>query len=93
MTLDDIIVKVSKEQDLPKDFVRKVYKSYWKAVKEYIESLPLKEELTDEEFQKLQPNVNIPSLGKLYVTLDKYRGMKKLNTSINNKNNNNATRN
>lgn len=46
-------------------------------VREHITSLPLKEDLTDEEFLKLQPNVNIPSIGKLSVTLDRYKGMKK----------------
>jgi hypothetical protein len=76
MTYNDIIAKVSDELDLPKKFVDKVYRSYWRAVREHISSLPLKEDLTDEEFMKLQPNVNIPSLGKLYVTLGKYRAMK-----------------
>jgi hypothetical protein len=33
--------------------------------------------LSDEEFMKLQPNVNIPSIGKLYITLDRYKRMKK----------------
>jgi hypothetical protein len=36
----------------------------------------LKEDLTDEEFLKLQPNVNIPSIGKLYVTPERYRRLK-----------------
>lgn len=76
MTYNDIIVKVSDELDLPKKFVDKVYRSYWRAIREHITSLPLKEDLTDEEFMRLQPNVNIPSLGKLYVTLDKYRAMR-----------------
>jgi hypothetical protein len=35
------------------------------------------QDLTDEEFLALRPNVNIPSIGKLYVTLDRYRRMKK----------------
>jgi hypothetical protein len=36
----------------------------------------LKEDLSDEEFLKLKPNVNIPSLGKFYVTLERYRKVK-----------------
>ena len=35
------------------------------------------EELSDEEFLKQKPNINIPSIGKLYVTLDKYQRMKR----------------
>ena len=68
------------------------HRSYWRAVKEHIAALPLKEDLTDEEFLKLQPNINIPSLGKLYVTLDRYKRMKKMQEIKNNiKENNNVT--
>lgn len=76
MSYDEIIAKVASDLGLPKRLVDKTYKSYWKAVREHISSLPLKEDLTDEEFMKLQPNVNIPSLGKLYLTLDRYRKIK-----------------
>ena len=78
MTYNEIIAEVSKSTGLSKHFVDKVYKSYWRAVREHIVSLPLKEDLTDEEFMQLQPNVNIPSLGKLYVTLDRYKRAKAL---------------
>lgn len=77
MSYDDIIAKVSKELNLPQNLVDKTYKAYWRAVKEHISELPLKDDLTDEEFKKLKPNVNIPSIGKLYVTLDRYQRVKK----------------
>ena len=77
MTYRKIISSISKELGLPYTFVDRTYKSYWKVIREHIEALPLKEDLTDEEFLKLQPNVNVPSLGKLYVTLDRYHRMKK----------------
>lgn len=76
MEYNEIIAVVSDKLGLSKDMVDKVYKSYWRSVKEYISSLPLKEDLSDEEFLSLQPNVNIPSIGKLYVTLDRYKGLK-----------------
>lgn len=82
MTYDEIIQKVSEELDLPKKFVDKIYRAFWRAVREHIESLPLKEDLTDEQFMELQPNVNIPSIGKLYVTLDRYRRLKKQSAII-----------
>lgn len=78
MTLDEIISKVAKEQGLPAKTVDRIYRSYWKAVREYVCSLPLKEDLSDDEFMQLQPNINIPSIGKLHVTLDRYRNMKKM---------------
>lgn len=71
-----IITEVSENLDLPKVFVDKVYKAYWRVVREHISSLPLKEDLSDEQFTQLKPNVNIPSIGKLYVTLEKYRWCK-----------------
>ena len=77
MTYDEIITKVSASLGLSKGLVDKTYRAYWRAVREHITSLPLKEDLTDEEFMGLQPNVNIPSIGKLHVTLDRYHRMKK----------------
>ena len=76
MTYNEIIGTVAKSTGLPKTLVDKTYKAYWKAVREHITSLPLKEDLTDEEFLRLQPNINIPSIGKLYVTLERYKRMK-----------------
>lgn len=73
MTQKEILAAVSVKLGLPKTFVTKVYKAYWRAVREHIESLPLKEEMSEEEFKRLKPNVNIPSLGKFYVTFEKYK--------------------
>ena len=77
MTYDEIISKVADKLGLSVELVDKTYRAYWKSIREHITSLPLKEDLTDEEFLKLQPNVNIPSIGKLHVTLDRYKRMKK----------------
>lgn len=77
MNYDDIISKVAEDSGLSKEFVDKVYKSYWLTIKEKIKELPLKEDLTEEEFNRLRTNFNIPSLGKLYVTYDSWKGMKR----------------
>ena len=82
MTYNEIIAKVANIVSLDKTLVNKVYKSYWRAVKEHIEELPLKDDLSEEDFCKIQPNVNIPSLGKLYVTYDRYKRIKKQNLII-----------
>lgn len=76
MTYNEIISIVAKQTNLPKAIVDKTYKAYWKTIREYIKELPLKEDLTDEEFKKLRPNINIPSIGKLNVTLDRYKALK-----------------
>lgn len=78
MTYNDIISKVADKLGLPVGLVDRTYKAYWRSIREHITSLPLKKDLTDKEFLKLQPNVNIPSIGKLHVTLDRYRRMKKM---------------
>ncbi len=43
-------------------------------MREHLSSLPLKEELTEEEFNALQPSISLPSLGKLYVTYERQKG-------------------
>lgn len=78
MTLDEIIREVAHELDMPYIFVDRVYHAYWKGVRDYITSLPLTEELTDEEFLALRPNVNIPRIGKLNVLLDNYKRRRKV---------------
>lgn len=71
MTYSDIVIKVSQEVGLPPEVVDKVYKSYWLFIKQSIQALPLKEELSQEAFTKLKTNFNIPSLGKLSCTYDR----------------------
>lgn len=78
MTYKEIISEVSIKTGIPKRTVDRTYKAYWKAIRAHITALPLKEDLTEEEFNQLQPNVNIPSIGKLHVTLDRYKKMKKM---------------
>lgn len=73
----DIILSVSKDLGISPDVVEKVYKAYWLYIKITIEALPLKEDLTEEEFSKLRTNFNIGSLGKLFVTYKHYVGIKK----------------
>lgn len=77
MSYEEIISTVAAETGLSSRLVDRTYKAYWKIIREHIKSLPLKEDLTDEQFANLQPNINLPSLGKLNVTLDRYHGMKK----------------
>lgn len=79
MTYKEIIRKVAEDTSLPQTLVDRAYRAYWRAVREYITSLPLKEDMEDAEFLKLRPNVNIPSIGKLHVTLDRWHGVKKMN--------------
>lgn len=73
MTYDEIVAQVAGELGIPKGMVNRIYRAYWKTVRQYISSLPLKDYLTDEEFSRLRTSVNVPSLGKFYVSPYRYR--------------------
>lgn len=77
MSYPDVIGKVSEELNLPKEVVDKAYKSFWLFINQSIQSLPLKENLNEEDFAKLKTNYNIPSLGKLTCTYERMLGVKK----------------
>lgn len=68
--------KVSKEMNIPVEVVELAYKTYWKFIRKTIQELPLKQDLSEEEFAKLKTNFNIVSLGKLSCTYDRYKRMK-----------------
>ena len=73
----DILNNVSRTLGISPDVIEKVYKAYWLYIKTTIEALPLKDNLNEEEFIKLRTNFNIPSLGKLYVTWNRFVRCKK----------------
>lgn len=77
MNIEKIITEVSNKANLPYEVVDLVYKSYWKFIKEKIQELPLKEDISEEKFLTLKTNFNIPSLGKLNCTYDKFLRIKK----------------
>ena len=77
MNIEKIITEVSNKANLPYEVVDLVYKSYWKFIKEKIQELPLKEDISEEKFLALKTNFNIPSLGKLNCTYDKFLRIKK----------------
>ena len=76
-TLDLAISGASHKLGLPSEIVGKVYRAYWLALKQVVQALPLKEDLTDEDFSKLRTSFNIPSLGKLYSSYDRVQGVKR----------------
>lgn len=73
MKLNDAIDKMSQELNIPKETVKTAYYYFWEFLKTNIESLPLKEEMTEEEFNTLKTSFNVPSLGKFYTTYELVR--------------------
>ena len=76
MKYTKVLDQVSNKLNLPKDFVDKVYKSYWLSIKEHIQSLPLKDTKDEATFNNLKININIPSIGKLYTTQERIQNIK-----------------
>lgn len=72
-----IYKKVSEELGIEEKVVKKAYESFWEFIKTTISSLPLSDNLTYEEFKQLRTNFNIPSIGKLSCTYEKYSKVKK----------------
>lgn len=76
MSYQEILKRVSKELNLPLKVVKEAYESYWLFIRKSITDLPLKEDLSEEDFNKLRSNFNIPSLGKLACTYERMKGVK-----------------
>ena len=77
MIYSEAIKQVSIELGLPPQVVKEAYESNWTFIRNNIKALPLKEDLSKEEFDKLRTNFNIPSIGKLSCTYDRMIGVKK----------------
>lgn len=76
MNYNDIVKKVSEDTGIPSDIIDKVYKTFWLFIRSSVQNLPLKRELTETEFLNLRTNFNVPSLGKLTCTHQRYLGVK-----------------
>lgn len=77
MIYSEAIKQVSIELGLPPQVVKEAYESFWTFIRNNIKALPLKEDLSKEEFDKLRTNFNIPSIGKLSCTYDRMIGVEK----------------
>jgi hypothetical protein len=76
MTYKDVLNKVSKDTGIEVGIIDKTYKSYWVFIRNTIQELPLKDNLSEDNFNRLKTNFNIPSLGKLSCTYNRYRRVK-----------------
>ena len=75
--MDEIYAKVAGDMGIRIEVVRAAYLSQWQFIRNTIEALPLKEELSEEEFNQLRTSFNLPSLGKIYTTRDKVQRTKR----------------
>ena len=75
VVLNKVIKRVAKELNLPEDLIKNTYMSYWKLVKDSIQSIPLKDINTDQ-IQEYKTSINIPSLGKFTCNINKFITLK-----------------
>lgn len=85
MTPKEICYKAADQLNLPHKYVWEIYKAYWTYIRTYISSLPLKENITEEEFNNLQTSINLPSLGKFHLDWERLQNKKKENERYSNK--------
>lgn len=76
MTYLEIVNIIAKDINKSAKEVDKLYKLYWKFIKDSIEQLPLKDNISEDEFNTIRTNFNIPSLGKLNCTYSKLTRIK-----------------
>lgn len=67
--------KVASKLNISEETVHEVYTAYWSCVKDYIQSLPIKE-LNYDDLLKVKSTINIPKLGKLGLNLAKIKKVK-----------------
>lgn len=87
--METVISKLAEELNLPTEVISRTYKAYWLFIRETIQGLPLKENLTEGEFSRLRTNFNICNLGKLSCTYRRYQGVKKKQELMKRKSNGN----
>lgn len=78
MTNNEIYRQVAKDLNLDVSLVKEIYIAYWQYIKDSIQQLPLKENITEEEFNKLRTHINISSLGHLSCSYRRMLGVKKM---------------
>lgn len=76
MNYPEVISRVSVDTGISTDIVDKAYKAFWLYIKDSIQNLPLKEDMEEERFNNLKTNFNVPSLGKITCTYQRYKGVK-----------------
>lgn len=76
MNYQEVLNQVANKLNIPVEVVKEAYESYWEYIRKTISKLPLKEDLSEEEFNKLRTNFNVPSIGKLACPYDRYKAIK-----------------
>lgn len=80
--METIYKKVSEEFNIPVKEIKNLHKHYWTHIRNKIKSLELKEDITEEEFNKLKNDridFSITGMGILRITYGRLKGIFKIN--------------
>lgn len=77
MTYLKLVKGVSEKLGLSEKIVRNAYRAYWSYIRQAIGNLPLKDPISEEEFDSYKTSLNIPSLGKFVTSFEKIKGVRK----------------
>lgn len=70
--MNNIYKEVGNKLSLPNKVIEDTYRAYWLFIKTKTEELELKEGMDEQQFDSIRTSFNLPGLGKLGVTYDKY---------------------
>lgn len=71
-----IFKEIANDLGLNESDVKDVFKYTWEFIRSKIEDLPLKSDLTEEEFNKLKTTFVLPEIGKLGCEYNTYKGIR-----------------
>jgi len=71
-----LIHRLSLKHNIPTNVLKRIINSPYKFTKEKITELDIKEDITEEEFNKLKTNFNYLHLGKLYTSFEIFKYFK-----------------
>lgn len=71
------LISISNRTGIPFKALENYYKVYWLYINTIIEKLPLKDDMNEKDFNSLKVNFNIPNLGKLACSYNRYLGVHK----------------
>lgn len=82
--IKQILKEIAAEFNLTQREVQEIYESQWDFVHEKIEDIDFND-VTEEEFDELKTNFNIPGLGKFYTTYYKLENVRERSKRANGK--------
>lgn len=71
--VDEVIAKVAKDLNLPKEVVTVAYRSYFQMVKNVYKNIPFDTINSEEDLEKHRISVNMPFLGKFYTNYNRVK--------------------